>query len=221
MLLTPSFISLFPREEFIALDLISKPSFARFSPILFPDCFHLLFLILFKAAANRLNLTFFRSAILWTWFILFRDRITLFFVLGLIFLTFFTLMFVGFCFSLILSYLAVKVVPFGRVTIFWDFLRLSTIFSLIFFFFFYYDLYLLFFWILVLLFRLTLGRQKMLAAQLVFPQPFVFLPYPFFFFFPPNIPKAFVTDCFPLLIPRNLHHFDLLCIFCTLKLFHF
>ena len=146
MLLTPLFISLFPREEFIALDLISKPSFARFSPILFPDCFHLLFLILFKAAANRLNLTFFRSAILWTWFILFRGRITLFFVLGLIFLAFFTLMFLGSWFLLILSYLALKVVPFGRVIIFWDVLCLKHYFSLIFFFFFYYDLYLLFFW---------------------------------------------------------------------------
>ena len=59
MLLTPLFISLFPREELIALDPISKPSFARFSTIPFPDCFLLLFLILFKAEAYLFYLAFF------------------------------------------------------------------------------------------------------------------------------------------------------------------
>ena len=37
MLSTPLFISLFSREEFMAFDPISKPDFAKFSPIPFPD----------------------------------------------------------------------------------------------------------------------------------------------------------------------------------------
>ena len=46
-------------EEFIALDPISRPSFARFSPNRSPDCFLLFFLILLKTGAYLLNLIFF------------------------------------------------------------------------------------------------------------------------------------------------------------------
>ena len=104
--------------------------------------------------------------------------------LGPISLEFFTFMFLSSCFLLILSDLAVKVVPFGRVTIFGDTLHLSTIFSIIFFFsVFSCDLYRLFFLILVFLSHLKVARLWMLATQLVFPCPFVF-------FFSPNIPKT-------------------------------
>ena len=120
MLSMPLFISLFPIEEFRALEPISIPSFARFPPSPFPDCLHF-FLIFFKAGPAKFN------------------RILLLFFLGpIFFLVRVTLIFLGSCFQLILSYLATKVFPFGRFTTFGVALFLNTILSFIFSFF--YDL---------------------------------------------------------------------------------
>ena len=144
---------------------------------------------------------------------------SLFLLLGPTFLTFFTLMFAGSYFLLILSYLATKAVPFGKVTTFGVSLRLRTIFSLISCF--SCDLYQIFFLILVLLLPLKLRRLQMLAARLVSPHPFVFF---LLFYISPQYnkdPFLFFTDCFPLPIPRSPHHFDLSCMFCALKLVRF
>ena len=113
MLSMPLFISLFLIEEFRALEPISIPSFARFPRSPFPDCLHF-FLIFFKAGPAKFN------------------RILLLFFLGPIFLGRVTLIFLGSCFQLILSYLARKVFPFGRFTTFGVAVFLSIVLSFIF-----------------------------------------------------------------------------------------
>ena len=123
MLSMPLFISLFPIEEFRALEPISIPSFARFPPSPFPDCLHF---FLFFLKLDPPNLTEF-----FCYFFL-----VLFF--PIFFLVRVTLIFLGSCFQLILSYLATKVFPFGRFTTFGVALFLNTILSFIFSFF--YDL---------------------------------------------------------------------------------
>ena len=72
MLSIPLFISFLPIEEFSALDPISRPTFARFSPIPLPHCLRFIF-IFQKAGAAKLS------------------RILLLFFLGPIFLVAFTL----------------------------------------------------------------------------------------------------------------------------------
>ena len=99
MLSMPFFMCLFPDEEFMALDSISIPSFARFSPIPLPACLRFL-LIFVKAGAVKLT------------------KILLLSLLRPMFLVFVTLMFVGSFFLLILSYFEMKDVPFGRFTTF-------------------------------------------------------------------------------------------------------
>ena len=151
MLSIPLFISRLPKDELRALEPISKPSFARFSPAPFPDCLLLLlFLILWRTGSDLLNLTCIFRVIFWILSMSSKERIPLFFLLGPIFLTFFTLMFLGSYFLLILSYLAVKAIPFDRVTTLGTARFLNTILSLILAFcFFVYDLYRISFVILV------------------------------------------------------------------------
>ena len=132
----PLFMSLLPNEDFKAFDPISTPSFARFSPTPLPACLRFLLLFL-KAGAAKFT------------------KICLLSFLGPTFQALVTLMFLGSCFLLILSYLETNDVPFGRFTIFGVGLRLETIFSLILSFDFC-DLYPVFFLVLVLLFLLKL-----------------------------------------------------------------
>ena len=136
MLSMPLFMSLLPNEELKALDPISIPSFDRFFPSPLRACLHFLYIFL-KAGAAKFN------------------KICLLSFLGPTFLALVTLMFLGSCFLLILSYLKTNDVPFGRFTIFGVGLRLKTIFSLILFFAFC-ELYLVFFLVLVLLFLIKL-----------------------------------------------------------------
>ena len=113
MLLMPLFISLFPIEEFKALDRISFPSFARYFPIPCPDCLRFS-PIFYKAGAIKLN------------------RILLSFRRGPVFLERVTLIFLGSSILLILSYLVTK--DMKEFSTFGVDLFLTTILSLIFFF---------------------------------------------------------------------------------------
>ena len=47
---------------------------------------------------------------------------------------------------------------------------------------------------------------------------FCFFLYEALLYLPPMYQTPFFTDCFPLLIPKSLHHFDLSHKFCVLKL---
>ena len=136
MLSMPLFMNLLLKEEFKAFDPISISSFARFSPTPLPACLRLL-LIFLKAGAAKFT------------------KICLLSFLGPTFQALVTLMFLGSCFLLILSYLETNDVPFGRFTIFGVGLRPETIFSLILSFAFC-NLYPVFFLVLVLLFFLKL-----------------------------------------------------------------
>ena len=99
MLSVPLFMSLLSNEEFKAFDPISIPSFARLSPTPLPACLHFL-LVFLKAGAAKFT------------------KICLLSFLGPTFQALVTLMFLGSCFLLILSYLETANVPFGIFTIF-------------------------------------------------------------------------------------------------------
>ena len=113
----------------------------------------------------------------------------LFLFLGPIFRAFLTLIFIGTCFLLILSYLAVKVVILFNVTIFGEVLLLDFFFSLIFFcyvltLYCVFDLYQNFFQVMAELILLKLELQSVRTIQLV-------VPFLFVFFFSPNISNTF------------------------------
>ena len=118
-------------------------------------------------------------------------------------------------FLLILSYLAIKLVPFGRVTCFGNVLLLKTIFCLIFF------VYVLIFSLIYVLYRksfqkwdeLFLLKLELLLIQVV-SQVLLYL---FVFFFSPIYQTPFFIYCFPLVILRNRHHFDEEHMFCVSK----
>ena len=58
----------------------------------------------------------------------------------------------------------------------------------------------------------------MLLVQMESHLSFVFFLYEALLYLPPMYQTPFFTDCFPLLIPKSLHHFDLSHRFCVLKL---
>ena len=138
MLSIPLFINFLPKVEFIACEPSLTPKLAKLSAILFTVCLRLFFFILFKAIADRLNLPYFLLDIFLSRFASLIEIIPLFLFLGPIVQTFLTLMLEGNRFLLILSYLDVKVVPFGNVRTFGIVLLLNTIFCLIIFIFFFY-----------------------------------------------------------------------------------
>ena len=111
----PLFINFLPKLEFTAFDPIVSPILAKSLAKPLPDClfFILAYFFLIQRTLSCVadvgtNLSFFLAGTV--------SPVFIFVFLDTIFLAFFIEMFIGSCFLLILSYLAVKVVPSGKVT---------------------------------------------------------------------------------------------------------
>ena len=178
----PLSISLCPIKEFIALEPILIPIFAKLSTICFPVCalhkFLYFFVIrLFLSCVGvfvRVNLTF---------FFVFR------LFLGPTVLVLDTLIFSGNFFLLILSYLDTKDVPLGRFTASGTARRQSTNFPLIFLFFFNHQN----FFIIGFAALPRIGAAAGTKSPIVNSIPFCFL---FLYFFCPSVPNTFFDRLF-------------------------
>ena len=198
----PLSIIFFPITEFIALEPMFNPRFAKLLASPFPVCLLLRFLYSFLILIPALAC--------WpSWTLLFS--LFLIFCLGPIVLALVTLMFPGSCFLLILSYLETKDMPLCKFTATETGLRRRTILSLISSFAFY-DQKL--FLRKVLLLHLELVQQQMLK---VLVESLCLVVFFFYIFFPPPMYHTpFFTDCLPLIL-TNHHRFDWSYMFYVLK----
>ena len=106
-------------------------------------------------------------------------------------------MFIGSCFLLILSYLAVKVVLFGKVTTLGEVLRLSTIFSLIVLFLGLRPLLLHFLPLPKIFPSISLAISPKIGGPTDASSPIGIAPPFCFLFFPPNTKHLFLQTVFP------------------------
>ena len=106
MLSIPLFINFLQKVDFIACEPSLILRLAKLVACPFPVCLLLLFLILFNAIADGLNVTFFLPDIFLSRFVSRTESIPRFLFLSPTVPTFFTLIIEGDCYLLILSYLA-------------------------------------------------------------------------------------------------------------------